>query len=302
MLSDRRGIFLAHGRFAVHVAAPEPVSWPAATAGENDVMKSRRTLISLAASLVALHLTLTIWVLFQPAAAPLVGRLQTPAMMLFSLGHAGYLLGWRRALLFFALSAVISWLFEQVGVATGLIYGRYHYSDLLGARLGHVPVAIPISWFMMMYPSYLIANLIGNGRVTGRQGSLGRMAWLSFLGAMVMTAWDLAVDPILSGRGFWIWEDGGPYFGVPLHNFAGWLATTFTVFLAYRLWERRIGIRPLGPVTPLITWLPLLAYASHMLRTFSQPEMGLIAFFAMGFPLLAAANGLLSAPSRPPCS
>ena len=121
--------------------------------------------------------------------------------MLSSFFHAWYSLGARNTLVFFALSAVVSWAFEQAGVETGLIYGPYHYTDRLGPKLGHVPLLIPIAWFMMIYPSYVISNLIADGQPDGTRGSSGRIAWLAFLGAMVMTAWDVAMDPIMSGPG-----------------------------------------------------------------------------------------------------
>lgn len=87
-------------------------------------------------------------------------------MMLFSIFHACYMLGWRHAMAFLILTIAISWLYEQVGVQTGLIYGHYHYTDRLGMKIGSVPAVIPIAWFMMAYPSYMIANLIIHGPIT----------------------------------------------------------------------------------------------------------------------------------------
>ncbi len=240
--------------------------------------------------LLVTHFGLTIWTLADPSMVSVTGRLQMPAMLLFTLLHASYVLGWRRMLQFFALTTVISWGFEHLGVATGLIYGQYHYSDKLGFKLGHVPIVIPLIWFMMMYPSYIIANFIGNGTPVAAQGSVWRIAWLSLLGAFTITAWDLAVDPVFSSVGFWIWENGGPYFGVPLQNFAGWIITTFTIFFIYRLWERRVGTQPIGPVSLAVGWMPPLIYASQALSVFVRPNLGIIIFFAMGFPLLAAIN------------
>jgi len=262
----------------------------------------QRTILRLTVFFLAVHLFISLWALLGPLVQVPLPRMldgvQTLAMMLFALGHAGYLLGWRQAMAFFGLSAGISWLFEQVGVATGIIYGAYHYSGKLGPKLGHVPVAIPIAWFVMMYPSYVIINLIVAGRPASRPGRFSRLVWLAFLSAMVMTAWDLAVDPILSGIGMWVWVDGGSYFGVPVQNFAGWMLTTFTIYLVYRLWERRVGLHPLGPATVSLAWMPLLAYGGQILRTFRYPAMGLIACFAMGFPLLAAAGRISTALAR----
>jgi uncharacterized membrane protein len=54
----------------------------------------------------------------------------------------------------------------------------------------------------------------------------------AFTSACEMTLLDLASDPIASTLlGKWTWGDGGSYFGVPVHNYIGWVATTFTFFL-----------------------------------------------------------------------
>lgn len=213
---------------------------------------------------------------------------------LFALCHGAYALGWRHTLIFFAVSAVISWLYEQVGVETGLIYGAYHYNDVLGARLGHVPIMIPVAWFMMIYPSYLLANLIADGQATGTRGRALRVVWLSALSAMIMTAWDVIMDPVMSGLvGAWTWEAGGPYFGVPVRNYAGWLLTTFTVYLIYRFFERRTPPRPLGPITPYVAGIAVLGYFTFALPTIIRSnieELQVVALFVMGIPALAAAG------------
>ena len=224
--------------------------------------------------------------------------LSTLLLMLFSFFHAWHALGFRRTLVFFALSAAISWGFEQVGVETGLVFGRYHYTETLGVKLGHVPLLIPIAWFMMIYPSYVIANLIAGEPPFGSRGGLGRIAWLAFLSAMVMTAWDLVVDPVLTGppMAAWIWEEGGPYFGVPAHNFAGWMLTTFTIYLIYRLYERRAPIRPAGPMSVWTAALPLVAYTAMLLAnllTQVQPALWVVGPFVMGLPVAAAVGGLV---------
>ncbi|MBN1429052.1 MAG: carotenoid biosynthesis protein [Anaerolineae bacterium] len=265
----------------------------------------RRVLLTV----TVLSLIIVAYIIVRPAIEPLIALPQVPGttmvftltLWLFSICHATYTLGWRQALAFFVLSAVISWLFEQVGVATGLVYGPYHYTDVLGPKLGHVPLLIPIAWFMMIYPSHVIANLIGTGKPAGVGGSLIRMAWLSTLGAMTMTAWDVLMDPGMSNPPLqsWVWEQGGPYFGVPLQNFVGWLLTTFTVYLAYRLVERRMGVQPVAPATMMISSLPLVAYFLVLLNYlllgggYESEAIRVIGLFVMGFPLLAATGRLV---------
>ena len=235
--------------------------------------------------------------------------IKTLFMMLFSIFHSAYVLGWRLTLVFFGITVAVSWSYEHVGVETGLIYGAYHYTDALGIKLGHVPIIIPIAWFMMIYPSYIIASLIGSGRLMMREEKknnnngrtpLLQILWLSFLSAAIMTAWDLVVDPYLSGptERAWIWEDGdGQYFGVPLHNFGGWLLTTLTIYFLFQLLsERKFQVRPGRPLTTSIILLPLIGYGTMMVANIipgEPPELRIIGPIVMGIPLAIAASRLL---------
>ena len=61
-----------------------------------------------------------------------------------------------------------------------------------------------------------------------------RSLWATTLaGAMIMVSWDVAMDPFQStAGGQWIWRNGGEYFGVGLHNYAGWFGTVFSLHAA----------------------------------------------------------------------
>lgn len=224
----------------------------------------------------------------------------TVILLLFSLWHASYALGVRLTLAFFAITTVTSWIFEEAGVVTGLVYGPYHYTSTLGPWLGSVPVLIPLAWFMMVYPSYILANLIVDGAPVGSPGGRGHVVGLALLGALVMAAWDLVVDPILSGPTFgaWVWERGGPYYGVPAQNYVGWIVTTFTVYLLYRSVERRWTPRPVGPLSLGPSGMPVLGYAAMMLANLlsgaAPAAIAVIAPLAMGMPVVAGLVRLVS--------
>jgi putative membrane protein len=270
----------------------------------------RRGLLVVAAVLLALFAYDAVLRLLFPAAIRPPGipgglKVLTSILALFSLIHAWYALGGRLTAVFFGLSAAVAWAFEQAGVATGAVFGAYHYTDYLGPKLGDVPYLIPLAWFMMIYPSYVIANLMLDGRATGTRPGVGSLLRLAALSAVVMTVWDLIVDPILAAPNVqaWIWERGGAYFGIPVQNYLGWLVTTFTVYLAYRAVEQRRPIRDyVAGIGPGAAALPVAAYglmlAADLLSGVGPAQLIVIGPVAMGGPLAVASWRLFAARRR----
>ena len=253
-------------------------------------------------------LSAPVWLLFAAVLYLLAVEAARPWLNLPGLGNIGFTLvfvafavlhcatcyGWRRTGLFFATAAVVSYLLEEIGVRTGLVYGPYHYSDMLGPKLGHVPVLIPLAWFMMIYPSWVTARALLRGVDTQRASG---MTALAVVAAMVMTAWDTVMDPGMSAAGNWVWEQGGPYFGVPLRNYAGWLLTTFLVYLgagviwrATELHGSRARTAARG-VTLGFAALPVIVYAVHGIRYVTAGSIAalqVVALFAMVLPGMLA--------------
>ena len=210
----------------------------------------------------------------------------TLIFVLFALLHCAAIEGWGRTAIFFAVSAVVSYGLEETGVQTGLIYGKYHYSDMLGAKLGHVPILIPLAWFMMIYPSWMVAKALLHS-INIR--SIPGITALAAVAAFVMTAWDVVMDPGMAAAGNWIWETGGAYFGVPRHNYLGWLLTTFIVYwIAGWLWR---SVQRTNATTKFFESLPVIVYAFFALRYVAEnriPALQLVAMFSMGVPALIA--------------
>ena len=217
-------------------------------------------------------------------------RFTTPLVTLtgfaFALLHAGQREGWKRALWLLASVFIVSLLFESVGVATGWVYGPYHYTAALGPKfLDLVPYLIPVAWFMMSYPSFVIAD---------RLVPIGWKRWqrilaVAAIGGLVMTAWDLVMDPIMVAGGNWVWDTKGAYFGIPLQNYWGWWLTVFTSFALY-LWLFGMGAKHAGAGfdrlalgSYLVTALGIVAAA----LVTGAGGLALIGFFAM-LPWVAA--------------
>ncbi len=174
--------------------------------------------------------------LLQLPRIPFLTPIITILAFVFALLHASQRMGWQRSLLLMGLTFGVGLLFESVGVLTGWVYGPYHYTAHLGPLfLGLVPYLIPIAWFMMMYPSYVIAERL----IPVSMKKWGWRLGVAALGGIVMTAWDVVMDPMMVAGGNWVWEVEGAYFGVPLQNYWGWWLTSF-VTLALFVWLGRI--------------------------------------------------------------
>lgn len=227
---------------------------------------------------------------FAGASLPQIGNTGfTVIFAAFSILHASDLLGWRRALIFLGACVVISWGFETAGVATGAVYGNYHYSDALGVKFGGVPVLIPFAWFMMVYASWIVAHILlaDAGNPASFTGAVAR----AVIAGAVMTSWDVVMDPGNASKGTWIWENGGAYFGVPFQNFVGWMITTVTVYLVVALIFRGVAGRALPQTSRLYMGLPVLAYAMlavDQLLMASVPELHIVAAFGICLVALLA--------------
>ncbi len=112
--------------------------------------------------------------------------------------------------------SVFGYAIEGLGVATGLPYGTFFYSEALGPKLfGLAPYILPVSY---------VPLVIGAVAATGspNAGSRGILTW-ALKSALFLTLIDGVLDPGAASLGFWVWPEGGPYYGVPVSNYLGWL-------------------------------------------------------------------------------
>jgi uncharacterized membrane protein len=193
-------------------------------------------------------LEVAFWIILVTYLALVVGFAWNPtpfAQFLAAVGilaacvHAVLSYGWKDALALLAICVVITFTIENIGVATGLPFGHYHFE--VGSNLPHVgavPIIVGPLWFGMGYFSWVVAGtLLGAQAHPNRKFEL--FAW-PIIAAFVMTQWDVVIDPPQSTISrAWIWHDGGAYFGVPLSNYLGWLLTSWLFYQAFALYLNR---------------------------------------------------------------
>jgi putative membrane protein len=190
--------------------------------------------------------------------------------VLHALVHRG--LAW--ALGMFVLTAGGGLAVEAVGVRTGVPFGDYSYSATLGPQVLDVPVVVPLAWTMMAYPVLLAAR-----RLTRR--------WVPVVGAFGLAAWDVFLDPQMVADGRWTWADPTPSLpgvpGVPLTNYAGWLAAGFVLMLLLTALLPRDGYPSADESVPatLLVWT-WAGYILGNLLWFGQPSTALVGGVLLG--------------------
>lgn len=165
------------------------------------------------------------------------GLLIIPMASVFALIHGIHRYGGKNMLVFFMISSVVSWTYETSSVLTGFPFGNYYYSDILGPKLGVVPIIIPVSYFCIAYLAWTVGQVLLNQQNSTLQDA--SVFTIPLIGTFVMVLWDLSFDPYAATiNGAWIWEEGGGYFGVPIENFLGWYLCNFTIFIFYAIYLR----------------------------------------------------------------
>lgn len=148
---------------------------------------------------------------------------------------------------------------ESLGVLTGIPFGRYQYTDQLGARLlGILPWPIPLAWVVVLLSSRGVARLI-----LWRWRNVSGHGWRVLgLAALLATVLDLGLEPFAARvKGYWMWNtrpDGWAWHTAPAQNFLGWFASAFLILLLATPWL--ISKRPQPQRShwhPLGVWLAL---------------------------------------------
>ncbi|UCG65995.1 MAG: carotenoid biosynthesis protein [Deltaproteobacteria bacterium] len=139
---------------------------------------------------------------------------------------------------------------EIVGVRLGFPFGRYVYTQELQPLVLGVPIAIGCAWLVLF--AY-VKQMLHFGGIPA--------PWQYLCGASWMVSLDLLIDPLASGPlGYWIWEEKGWYYGVPLTNFLGWFVVSLALFLIFRnQWPRATGVVHVG--LSIVIFFSLIALA-----------------------------------------
>ena len=183
----------------------------------------------------------------------------------------------RRAAIGMGLLAVYAYGIELVGVTTGVPYGAFEYGVDLGPMLfGLVPIGLPVFFFPLVLNAYLLVLLLLGPRAASRPVRL-----LATVGTVL--AVDVVLDPGAVALGFWTYESGGAFYGVPLSNYAGWALSATVAVLAFDLsFERLALVQRLGEaefmlddlVSFVLLWGAVNAYFGNWIPVLVAAALG----------------------------
>ncbi|MDX9942971.1 MAG: carotenoid biosynthesis protein [Bacteroidales bacterium] len=177
--------------------------------------------VTLTKALLILYFSVGVIGLIWPLTAPLFTRL-IPLTLLGSLAvllafHQKWLPGHIRV---FALVAILGYLVELAGVATGLVFGEYQYHEALGFKLFGTPLIIGINWLLLIYAVYGIF-----------EKHLLHPAIKIFAGATLMVAYDIILEPVAVALKMWSWGGGD----IPLQNYLAWFVISLVFLTIFHL-------------------------------------------------------------------
>jgi uncharacterized membrane protein len=217
-----------------------------------------------------------------------------------SLAHCVATRGWSCGAVLVAVCVGGGLAAEAIGWRTGWPFGNYRYGNTLGPKVLGVPMVVPLAWAMMGWPALLAGRRAGArfGHVDGSRKRLVTAA----VGSLVLSSWDLFLDPQMVGAGHWRWlPTPGPWLnGIPLVNTVGWF---FVGVLMVGLLDRLVPCSPVSPgldtlIWVLLGWVWFSEIFGHLVF-FGRPRVALVGGLATTAVGWIVIGGLPGANRRP---
>jgi putative membrane protein len=125
--------------------------------------------------------------------------------------------------LFIVISFIIGLVSEIIGTNTGLLFGSYAYSSILGLALKKVPLIIGVNWFVVVYCCGVSMKTMQDKLNTkfpeasiSSKRNLKRLS-LILDGALLAVLFDWLMEPVAIKLGYWSWTGD-----IPFYNYCCW--------------------------------------------------------------------------------
>ncbi|RNI23394.1 carotenoid biosynthesis protein [Rufibacter latericius] len=101
---------------------------------------------------------------------------------------------------------------EIIGVATGKVFGAYHYGEAFGPKFMAVPLVIGMNWAALCFAAVAVVN-------QWKKSYLEKAA----VAAAIPVSIDFLIEQVCETFDFWYWDNHTP----PLQNYLAWYGFSF---------------------------------------------------------------------------
>jgi putative membrane protein len=178
--------------------------------------------------------------------------------------HSLWTIGFHRGLALIVVGFVLGLLLEILGVNYGAIFGHYAYHPAINPRVMDVPLLVPVIWAGFIYGSFSIMSsfYIWLNRKAPGDMYPGIRSKLIFagLGALLVLAIDVVMEPLQVKARNWTWLGSGQYFDIPAQNFLGWFLLVFFVLMIFLFLQEHLPRIKRRNHEMHLLLIPVLAY------------------------------------------
>lgn len=121
--------------------------------------------------------------------------------------------------IFIAITYILGYGVELLGVHTGYIFGSYQYETTLGFKLAEVPLLIGLNWILILFTAGCLINSL----------PLKKPLVRAALAALLVVILDFLIEPVAVLHDYWSWTGNT----VPLQNYVAWFIFSFLMLLLF---------------------------------------------------------------------
>lgn len=126
----------------------------------------------------------------------------------------------RRDLVLFVGIVILTWLVEALGTASGVIFGEYHYGNVLQPKIADAPLIIGFSWLGTMLSAFAFFHFIER-KVKFEFNSY----WVAIFVSLLAVLLDFFLEPAAIKMNYWTWTNNNP----PLQNYIAWFVISLII-------------------------------------------------------------------------
>ncbi len=127
----------------------------------------------------------------------------------------------RHLLLWTAGTYLFTFAAETAGVATGAVFGPYHYGSTLGIKFLEVPLIIGFNWTIIVFALSSFVFRYINNPLRG-----------AVLTGLLAALFDWMMEPAAVALHYWTWDTTA---GIPLQNYLAWFLIAAVCAFFYKL-------------------------------------------------------------------